>query len=114
MFVSIVARTSTRRQTWLVRAPWVRRLDLVAVSDSVRTKEIAAKVLINLACSMEGHQADTTVKNVLKCVAVLVTHRDSNNSQMPTRSSSAPRPFWSWPVYRKRGPCWPSKASSLC
>ena len=86
---------------------------LVAVSDSVRTKEIAAKVLINLACSMEGHQADTTVKNVLKCVAVLVTHEIRRDSLTPTRSSSAPRPFSSWPVYRKRGPCWPNRASSL-
>ena len=56
---------------------------LVAVSDSVRTKEIAAKVLINLAVGLDGNQADTTVKAVLRCVAVLVTHRTKTGDPDP-------------------------------
>lgn len=47
---------------------------LVTLSENASTKEVAAKVLINLAVTLEGNQAETLVKNVLKCVANLVGH----------------------------------------
>ena len=56
---------------------------LVAVSESAATKVVAAKVLINLAATMEGNQADTLVKNVLKCVANLVGHVSRDGSPDP-------------------------------
>ncbi|KAH8067488.1 hypothetical protein JL721_7602 [Aureococcus anophagefferens] len=42
---------------------------LVTLSENASTKEVAAKVLINLAVTLEGNQAETLVKNVLKFCA---------------------------------------------
>lgn len=47
---------------------------LVQSSDKIITKVVAAKVLINLAVTLDGNQAETLVKNMLKCVGNLIGH----------------------------------------
>lgn len=47
---------------------------LVQSSDMLITKVVAAKVLINLALTLEGNQAESLVKNMLKCVGNLIGH----------------------------------------